>query len=133
GGKYSPQGARPAQGANGQGNIPPRAPAEVPVRVTGKWRANVLFLSAFAFLFPAFGDAPDAMLMGLCAGGLLIFAALLSREGLRARAEYEARRVARRPAIPRLLFGAVVTGAALALGGVIAHGFSLIPLFYALA
>lgn len=103
------------------------------MRVTGTWRANVLFLSAFAFLFPAFGDAPDAMLMGLCAGGLLIFASLLSREGLKARAEYEARRVARRPAIPRLLFGALATGAALALGGVIAHGVSIIPAFYALA
>ncbi|MDQ2064861.1 5-bromo-4-chloroindolyl phosphate hydrolysis family protein [Xinfangfangia sp. CPCC 101601] len=128
GGKYSPQGARPAQ--PGQTPAPPPEPK---VRVTGRWRANVLFLSAFAFLFPAFGKAPDAMLLGLCAGGLLILSAWLSREGLRARAEWTARRVARRPAIPRLLFGAATTGAALALGGLIAHGLSIIPAFYALA
>ncbi|GAB1364241.1 hypothetical protein MASR1M32_34770 [Rhodobacter sp.] len=62
GGKYSPQGARP------QGQ-PPLPTAEPVVRVAGRWRATVLFLSAFAFLFPAFGDEPGAMLMGLCAGG----------------------------------------------------------------
>ncbi len=126
GGKYSPQGARP------QGQ-PPLPTAEPVVRVAGRWRATVLFLSAFAFLFPAFGDEPGAMLMGLCAGGLLILASILSREGLRARAEWQARKIARRPAFPRLLFGAVVTGAALGLGGIIAHGVSVYPALYALA
>ena len=125
GGKYSPQGPK---GAPGQ-----PVPAEVPLRVPGRWRTTVLFLSAFAFLFPAFGDAPGAMLTGLCAGGLLILAAWLSREGMRARAEWQARRVARRPAFPRILFGALATGAALALGGIIAHGPSIYPALYAIA
>lgn len=125
GGKYSPQ---PRQDAPGR-----PVPAEPAVRVPGRWRTTVLFLSAFAFLFPAFGDAPGAMLTGLCAGGLLILSAGLTREGMRARAEWQARRTARRPAFPRILFGAVATGAALALGGIIAHGVSIFPALYALA
>lgn len=125
GGKYSPQGPK---GTPGQ-----PLPAEAPLRVPGRWRTTVLFLSAFAFLFPAFGDAPGAMLTGLCAGGLLILSAWLTREGMRARAEWQARRIARRPAFPRILFGAVATGAALALGGIIAHGVSIYPALYAIA
>ncbi len=93
GGKFSPQGAR------GQAPAPlPRSDA--PVKPTGGWRATLLFLSSFTFLFPAFGDAPDAMLLGLVAGGLLILASGLAREGLKARAAFEARKVARRPAFP---------------------------------
>lgn len=125
GGRFSPQGsARP-----GAPVIPP-APE---VRPRGRWRATFLFLSAFAFLFPAFGDTPGAMLLGLIAGGLLILAAWLSREGIDARAAWEARKIARRPAMPRLLLGALSTGAALAVGGIIAHGLSLYPAFYAIA
>lgn len=125
GGKYSPQPRQDAQGRP--------LPAEPAVRVPGRWQTTILFLSAFAFLFPAFGDAPGAMLTGLCAGGLLILSAGLTREGMRARAEWQARRAARRPAFPRILFGAVATGAALALGGIIAHGVSVFPALYALA
>ncbi|MEZ5796686.1 MAG: 5-bromo-4-chloroindolyl phosphate hydrolysis family protein [Paracoccaceae bacterium] len=132
GGKYSPQGrATPGQPDQPSAQAPMRAPIQG--TVPGRWRANLLFLSAFAFLFPAFGDAPDAMLMGLAAGGLVILSAWLAREGLRARAEWQARRVARRPALPRLLLSAVACGAALVVGGLIAHGLSLYPLLYGLA
>ncbi len=127
GGKYSPQGPQ-----GGGKPAPAPAPATA-VAVPGRWRATVLFLLAFAFLFPAFGDAPDAMLLGLVAGALLILSAWLAREGLRARAEWAARKVARRPALPRLALSAVACGAALAVGGVIAHGLSLYPALYALA
>jgi hypothetical protein len=72
------------------------------------------------FLFPAFGDGPREMLLGLAAGGLLLLSAWTTREGLRAEAAYAARKVARRPAFPRKIAGAVLTGAALAVGGVIA-------------
>lgn len=123
GGKHSPQGP--------SGTQAPR-PAPEP-QVQGNWRATLLFLSAFAFLFPAFGDAPDAMLMGLAAGGLLILSAGLAREGLKARAAWEARKTARRPAFPRLGLSALATGAALCVGGIIAHGLSLYPALYAAA
>lgn len=73
GGKYSPQGIGPA----GSPAAPPILPAP---RASGLWRANLLFLSAFLFLVPAFGDDPQDMLLGLAAGGLLILAAWLTRE-----------------------------------------------------
>ncbi|PTE12686.1 5-bromo-4-chloroindolyl phosphate hydrolysis family protein [Pseudogemmobacter blasticus] len=127
GGPHSPQGSR----------IPGTPPAPVQVappdlRVAGQWRARVVFLSAFAFLFPAFGDAPGDMILGLAAGGLLILSAWLAREGLRARAAWTARKVARRQAFPRLLASAVTCGAALFAGGYIAHGLSAYPVLYAL-
>ncbi|MCU0829202.1 MAG: 5-bromo-4-chloroindolyl phosphate hydrolysis family protein [Tabrizicola sp.] len=122
GGKYSPQGQSPAA-------MPKTA---VEAKPSGTWRASVLFLTAFLFLFPAFGDGPREMLLGLLAGGLIVLAAWLSREGLKAEAAYNARKVARRPALPRKLAGASLTGAALAVGGIIADQGLVYPVLYAL-
>lgn len=122
GGKYSPGG-----GSAGPVTTPPVAP-----RVTGKWRTTVLFLTAFLFLFPAFGDGPREMLLGLLAGGLIVLAAWLTRHGMAAEAAYNARKLARRPAFPRKAAGAVATGAALAVGGVIADQGLVYPVLYAL-
>ncbi len=122
GGRYSPDGNRPAQGGS----------ATVVARPRGQWRTTVLFLSAFTFLFPAFGDDPDDMLMGLGAGGLLVLAAWTTREGLKAEAAFNARKLARRPAFPRKIAGAVLTGCALALGGFIAEPGLLYPTLFAL-
>lgn len=96
------------------------------------WRITVLYLSAFAFLFPAFGDGPRDMLMGLGAGGLLIFGAWLTREGMHAEAAFNSRKVARRPAFPRKAAGALLTGAALAVGGMIAEPGLTYPALFAL-
>jgi hypothetical protein len=125
GGKYSPQG-----GGNGSQKAALPVPAEAKPR--GAWRASVLFLSSFLFLFPAFGDGPRDMLLGLLAGGCLILSSWLSREGLKAEAAYDARKVARRPAFPRKLAGALLTGVALAIGGVIAGQGIVVPALYAL-
>lgn len=122
GGKYSPTGSRPAD--------VPAVVAEP--RPKGIWRCTFLFLSAFLFLFPAFGDGPREMLLGLAAGGLLILSAWLTREGLRAEAAFDARKLARRPTFPRKLAGAVLTGAALAVGGMIANLGLLYPALFAL-
>jgi 5-bromo-4-chloroindolyl phosphate hydrolysis protein len=125
GGKYSPQ-------SGGDGPTKVTIPTPTDVKPRGGWRATVLFLTAFLFLFPAFGDGPREMLLGLLAGGCLILASWLSREGLKAEAAYNARKVARRPAFPRKTAGAVLTAAALAIGGVIAGQGVLIPALYAL-
>ena len=122
GGKYSPSGNRPAEA--------PAAPSAI--RPSGSWRCTVLFLSAFLFLFPAFGDGPREMLLGLAAGGLLILSAWTTREGLRAEAAFNARKLARRPAFPRKIAGAVLTGASLAVGGVIAELGLIYPALFAL-
>jgi hypothetical protein len=126
GGKYSPQGSGPAEPASAS------VPREGAPRPRGLWRTNVLFLSAFLFLFPAFGDGPREMLLGLAAGGLIVLSAWLTREGLKAEAAYHARTLARRPAVPRKAMAAVLTGAALAAGGVIADQGLVYPVLYAL-
>jgi hypothetical protein len=72
------------------------------------------------------------MLLGLLAGGLIVLSAWLTREGLRAEAAFTARTLARRPALPRKALGAVLTGAALAVGGVIADQGLVYPVLYAL-
>jgi len=122
GGQHSPQDNRPS--------VAPVAP--VALKVAGNWRTTVLFLAAFLFLFPAFGDGPREMLLGLAAGGLLILSALITREGLKAEAAYTARKIARRPALPRKVAGAMLTGAALAVGGVIADQGIVYPALFAL-
>jgi hypothetical protein len=122
GGKYSPQGSGSGAGI----------PNLSEVRPSGLWRTTILFMSAFLFLFPAFGDSPRDMLLGLAAGGLIVLSAWLTREGLRAEAAFNARKLARRPALPRKLVGGVLTGAALAFGGVIADQGLLYPVLYAL-
>lgn len=122
GGKHSPQGNRPIDAPIGRAE---------PV-ADGQWRTTALFLAAFLFLFPAFTDGPREMLLGLSAGGLLVLSAWLTREGLRAEAAYDARKLARRPAFPRKVAGAILTGAALAVGGVIANQGFVFPALFAL-
>ncbi|MBL9049167.1 MAG: 5-bromo-4-chloroindolyl phosphate hydrolysis family protein [Tabrizicola sp.] len=122
GGKYSPTGSQSVTG--------PTSGAEP--RGTGQWRTTLLFLSAFLFLFPAFGDGPREMLLGLAAGGLLVLSAWLTREGLRAEAAFNTRKLARRPAFPRKIAGAVLTGAALGLGGIMTDTGVIYPVLFAL-
>lgn len=115
GGRYSPQGA-PRDGATPKGSRPP-APdwqGRRPTRVGG--RANALFLFPIPFAIAAFFGSPVTMAVKLAAVALLILAAWLTREGLRAQEAYDARTVARRPAIPRKAFGSAALGLGLALG-----------------
>lgn len=122
GGKYSPVKNQPS----------PLPPLLADSKPKGIWRTRLLFLSALLFLFPAFGDDPDDMLMGLVAGGLLVLSAWLTREGVKAETAYHARKIARRPALPRKILGAACTGAALAVGGLIADQGMVYPVLYAL-
>ncbi|AJE46219.1 5-bromo-4-chloroindolyl phosphate hydrolysis family protein [Celeribacter indicus] len=116
GSTYSPDGSsRPRDGTT------PRPPAarpfdgKRPTRVGA--RSNLLFLAALPLAWKAFTAPPVAMAGYLLALGCLVGAAVLTREGLKAEEAYEARRVARRPAIPRKIFGSVLTGLGLGLVG----------------
>ena len=106
GGKYSP---------NPQGNGGTDPVVAAPVPGVGL-KANLLFALPFLFFLKAFRGDPSSLFVGLGTGGLLLLAAWLTREGILAQQAYDARRVARRPAIPRKLFAACLTGAALLLG-----------------
>jgi hypothetical protein len=80
-------------------------------------RANLAFALPFAFLIKAFRGTPEGLITCFAAAGLLVLAAWLTREGVKGQAAYDARKVARRPALPRKMLGSALTGLGMALGG----------------
>ena len=62
--------------------------------------------------------------------GILMAAAFMTREGLKAEAAFDARRIARRPALPRKILGSVLTGLGLAVAGWSGDGGVLNPLIF---
>ena len=95
-------------------------------------RVNLLFLLPVPLAIRAFGQDAAGLGLDLAAFGLLIVAAWLTREGLVAEDAYEARTVARRPAIPRKILGALATGGGLALAGLAGPGGIVAPVVFAL-
>jgi len=119
GGKHSP-GMETGRPAPAGGRPPPDWNRKRRSRVGG--RVNALFFVPFLFAIRAFRGDPTGLALNLAAFGLLLLAAWLTREGLAAQDAYEARKVARRPAIPRKIFGSVLTGLGLGLGGLAGDG-----------
>ncbi len=83
-------------------------------------RANVMFVPPVVLLATTLGSGAQSLTIGLLGTGALALSAWLLREGLQAEAVYHARKVARRPAIPRKLMAAALTGIGAALA-VAAH------------
>ncbi len=81
-------------------------------------RVNALFVAPIPLLPLAFLKDPMGLALNLVAFGILISAAWMTREGTRAHEAYDARKVAKRPALPRKLVGAVLTGLGLAVASV---------------
>ena len=78
-------------------------------------RAHLLFAPPILLgAMSLFGGAIDRA-VGLAAAAILILAAWLLREGLRAEAAYDARNVAHRPAFPRKMAASVLTGLGISL------------------
>lgn len=103
GGRFSP----------GAQDIPqPKGPPRHALESRVKW----ITIAAIPFLIGAFWQEPVGLVTNLAAFGIVALGGLLTREGLQAEAAYDARRVARRPAWPRKLFGGVLTGLGLAVG-----------------
>ena len=109
GGRYSPDGSTQTPAPA------PQPPVARPHPVGA--RVNLLFVLPFAFAIGAFFKDPAGLALNVGAFGALMAAAWLTRDGVLAHAAYDARKVARRPAIPRKIFGAVLTGLGLGLGG----------------
>ncbi|GAB4300800.1 MAG: 5-bromo-4-chloroindolyl phosphate hydrolysis family protein [Roseovarius sp.] len=149
GGRYSPgaggqdtagpgAGGRGSDGrgsdGRGAGAAPGPAAAEGPyrgaVRTRAGARVNLLFLLPLPLIWAAFTSGPAGLALNLAALGLLLLAAWLTREGLRAQEAFEARRIARRPAFPRKIAGSLATGAGLALAGFAADGALAAPAVY---
>lgn len=74
-----------------------------------------MFVPAIVVATTSLGGGAIHMAMGLGTAALWILGAWLLRDGLRAEAAFHDRRVARRPAIPRKLFAAVLAGVGVAL------------------
>ena len=73
-------------------------------------RSNVLFAPPIVLAATSLGDGAGGLVLGLIGAGALVLGAWLMREGLIAQAAYDARKIARRPAAPRKLLGALATG-----------------------
>lgn len=113
GGKYSPE---PREGTAGYpGVAPDRLPDPAPRHPLAN-RPGWLIAAALPFLLHAFGGGPVMLARGLGAFALVALGAWALREGLKAEAAFNARRVARRPAFPRKVFGALLAGLGLGLG-----------------
>ena len=124
GGKYSPN-------PTGAPVDPATQPMVMADAATGVGiQANLLFVLPFLFIIKAFASPTYGLFAGLGTAGLLLVAAWLTRDGIKAQAEYDARKVARRPAIPRKLFAACLTGAALILGTLGWQGSFIYPFLF---
>jgi len=126
GGKHSPGGDR-------TNPAPPQGGYRGARRTRAGGRVNMLFIAPLPLAVRAFLGGPVEMALNLAALGLLLLAAWLTREGLRAEEAYDARRIARRPAIPRKIFGGVLIGAGLAVATHATGGGWAEPAIYATA
>ena len=98
GGKFSPDG----QSSNDT--------ADQPVTARPGMAPNVLFIPAIILVFTSLNESPATLVMGLIGAGTLSAAAWMLREGLKAEAAYNERKVARRPAVPRKMLASALTG-----------------------
>jgi hypothetical protein len=119
GGKFSPGKFNP--GTQAQPASPPSSPKRAGFRVT------LLFIAPLPLIFHAFGNGAAALVLNLSALALLLLAAWLTREGILAQAAYDARKIARRPALPRKMAGAVLTGLGLCIAGYASTGDIIAP------
>lgn len=122
GGKYSPQP---------QGDAPPRPNAfDGKRRARGTARTKMMVFPAVIFLVNGFRGTSPEMVAGAAAFALICFAAFMTREGIRAEQAYDARRAARRPAIPRKIFGAVFSGLGVAAGALMGGDGPIYPVLF---
>jgi len=101
GGKFSP---------DGQANAPRDAVVdERQIKKAGS-QARLLYVPAAILVFTSLNDGPVALVTALVGSAVLTLAAWLLQEGLQAEAAYNARKVARRPTVPRKIMATALTG-----------------------
>ncbi|WP_113912863.1 5-bromo-4-chloroindolyl phosphate hydrolysis family protein [Roseovarius dicentrarchi] len=113
GGKFSPD-----KNGSPQTGAPALRPRVDPVGA----RANLMFAPAAIVLFTSLASGAAGLALGASSAAILALSAWLLRDGLRAEAAYNERKVARRPGIPRKLFSSVLAGAGIALASLSGDG-----------
>lgn len=141
GGKFSPRGKSGASASASQPDTdmssqPSSRPHAIsrnakvdPVGV----RSNLMFIPGGLLLLLSVTDQATGMALGMIAAGVWTGAAYLLREGLRATAAFDARRVARKPALPRKILAAFLVGIGATLATLKADPNILTALLYGLA
>lgn len=125
GGKYSPNAGQTPVTEHGTAPlVQPPAP--------GMGRVRFLFILPLLFAVNGLRGEPRALVLGIVACVLIWLAAWLTLEGNMAQAAYDARKVARRPALPRKAIGAAVIGVGLFVGGMISQEGVVYPLLFGL-
>jgi hypothetical protein len=130
GGPHSPDGSHQPDPANRTG-LPNRPNFQRRSRAAA--RARMLFFAPVIILINAFRISPTHLIPGLAAFGILILAAWLTQSGVAAAAAFDARKVARKPAIPRKLFATALTGLGLAVAGTMSQPTLLLPIGFGIA
>ncbi|MBE1295013.1 MAG: hypothetical protein GJ678_02050 [Rhodobacteraceae bacterium] len=96
-------------------------------------RANTMFVPGGVLLMMSSNDGATGLALGGIAAALWTGGAFLLREGLRAEAAFAARKVARKPALPRKILASILTGAGAALAAWKAEPGIMIAAIYGLA
>lgn len=118
GGKYSP-------GGKSDSAPPERGRVEAPPPgIKAGIGVNLLFIAPLPLVLWMFGNGPTVLALNLWAMALLILGAWLTREGIVAQKAFDARKIARRPKLPRKICGSVLTGLGL---GFAAYSGSTLP------
>lgn len=102
GGKFSPDGQQDA----GKRGDAPRGTVAKPA----DGRVKLLYVPAIVLAATSLNDGPVTLVTALVGAAVLTLAAWLLQEGLEAEAAYDARKVARRPALPRKMLATALTG-----------------------
>ncbi|MEM9549554.1 MAG: 5-bromo-4-chloroindolyl phosphate hydrolysis family protein [Pseudomonadota bacterium] len=127
GGKYSPGDA--PKGADGAPTAERSAYRGAKVDPAGT-RANVLFVPPVVLGAMSLNDGALGLGLGMAGAAVLLLAAWLLREGLRAEVAFHARKVARRPAFPRKMAAAALTGIGVALAAYKSEPGLIAPLIF---
>ncbi|MGB0498911.1 MAG: 5-bromo-4-chloroindolyl phosphate hydrolysis family protein [Rubricella sp.] len=118
GGKHSPGGSRPEAAPVRTSRWDDRPVAR------GSKGSLILFAAPTPLLFSGIGEVmqgdPVGIVVELGAYAILMGSAWVIRDGVRAEQEFDARRVARPPKVPRKILGSIGTGAGVALAAAFA-------------
>jgi hypothetical protein len=123
GGRFSPDDATDTNGSPVQ---------RIDVDPVGG-RANLLFVPPALLLFTSLNDGAGGLMLGLIGAGLLAGSAWILREGLQAEAAFRARKVARRPAVPRKILAALGVGLGVAFASYRNEAGLIAPLLFGVA